>query len=72
MPIHLLNPLRLQKYYKFFKFARFLAKKIYLCLHKYVFLIKRLLFARQCERTFGGSRFGRTEGTTNFPNLQDF
>ena len=45
---------RLQRYYKFFKYTRFLAKKYRLCSHKRSFLLKRLLFARKCERTFEG------------------
>ena len=39
---------RLQRYYKFFKYTRFLAKKYRLCSHKRSFLLKRLLFARKC------------------------
>jgi len=42
-------------------------RKNRLCSHKGVFSVKRLSFARKCERTFGvgrRSRVGALEGTT--------
>ena len=80
-----LNQADVRNYYKFFKYASFLIKKYHLCLHKRIFLSKRLVFARKCERKFGGilcaiivlklriaHNQAESEITTFFSNIQVF
>ena len=52
--------------------CKILTEKNHLCLHKGVYSVKRLSFAQQCERTFGGIAVGKaaSEGTAFFSHMQ--
>ena len=49
-------------------------EKNLLCSHKYIFSGKKVVFARSCERNFGGIAVGKaaSEGTTKIAHMQVF